>query len=144
MVVKRDRKLSIHQLAALRLLKELNLKGTPPANMKGGCMVCDWITKQHGGTMDPDARRQLANVLNRVTREARRRQSGSGQNGGNIIKDLFTGKKAKKFWGDFGKGFVKGFTGTAKIAAPLLDVASIFQPELAPVAVGVHALNKAL
>jgi hypothetical protein len=48
------------------------------------------------------------------------------------------------FWQDFGEGFKKGFKGTAKVASPILDVASVFQPELAPVALGVHAVNAAM
>ena len=48
------------------------------------------------------------------------------------------------FWQDFGHGFKKGFKDTAKIASPILDVASAFNPELAPVALGVHAVNAAM
>jgi hypothetical protein len=48
------------------------------------------------------------------------------------------------FWQDFGTGFKKGFKGVAKVAAPALSVASIFQPELAPLAMGVGLANKAM
>ena len=48
------------------------------------------------------------------------------------------------FWGDFKDGFKKGFKGVAKVAAPALGVASIFQPELAPLAMGVGLANKAM
>jgi hypothetical protein len=48
------------------------------------------------------------------------------------------------FWQDFGTGFKKGFKGVAKVAAPALGVASIFQPELAPLAMGVGLANKAM
>ena len=47
-------------------------------------------------------------------------------------------------WKEFAEGFKKGFKGTAKVASPILDVASVFQPELAPVALGVHAVNAAM
>jgi len=71
-----------------------------------------------------------------VKRKVKKGSSGSG-----LIQDLFTGKKAQKFWKGFKKGFVQGFTGTAKIAEPLLNAASIAIPALTPVAMGVSTFN---
>jgi len=53
-------------------------------------------------------------------------------------------KKGSGFWKDFGTGFKTGIKQTAKIAAPALGVASIFQPELAPLAAATYAANKAM
>jgi hypothetical protein len=48
------------------------------------------------------------------------------------------------FWQDFGTGFKKGFKGTMNVASKVLPVASIFAPELAPLAAGVGIANKAM
>ena len=61
-----------------------------------------------------------------------------------IARALSRKKKGSGFWKDFGTGFKQGFKQTAKIAAPALGVASIFQPELAPLAAATYAANKAM
>ena len=48
------------------------------------------------------------------------------------------------FWKDFGEGFKKGIKGSNKIASKILPIASIFQPELAPLAAASIAANKAM
>lgn len=136
-IMKQGAKPSVNQRIVAQLMKELKIKGTPPQNMRGGCKMCDYLASQKGKTLHPEVRKQLAKALNDFMRMAKKNQRGGG-----ILQDWFTGKKARKFWSDFGRGFKMGFTGTAKLAAPILDVVSIFQPELAPVAMGVHALNK--
>lgn len=136
-IMAKNPSLSVPQRVMLQLMKELKIKGTPPANMKGGCKMCDYLASQKGKTLHPEVRKQLAKALNDFMRMSKKNQRGGG-----ILEDWFTGKKAKHFWKNFGHGFVKGFTGVSKIAAPILDVVSIFQPELMPVALGVHALNK--
>jgi hypothetical protein len=138
-IMKQNPSLSVPQKVMLQLMKELKIKGTPPANMRGGCKMCDYLAKQQGKTLHPDVRKQLAKALNDFMRMAKKNQRGGG-----IIQDWFTGKKARRFWSDFGSGFVKGFTGVSKIAAPILDVATIFAPELAPLSIGVNALNKGI
>jgi hypothetical protein len=60
--------------------------------------------------------------------------SGMGRRGGN----------AKQFFKNFGTGFKQGFKETAKYAAPALSVASIFQPELLPLAAATGIASKAL
>jgi hypothetical protein len=65
-----------------------------------------------------------------------------GSSGSGLIQDLFSGPKAQKFWGSFATGFKKGFTGVAKLAEPILGIASTVMPELLPVSLGVSALNR--
>jgi hypothetical protein len=48
------------------------------------------------------------------------------------------------FWKDFGTGFKSGFKGANKVASKILPIASIFQPELAPLAAASIAANKAM
>lgn len=54
------------------------------------------------------------------------------------------GGNAKQFFRDFGKGFKQGFKGTAKVMSPILGVASLIQPELAPLAAATYAANRAM
>jgi hypothetical protein len=61
-----------------------------------------------------------------------------------LAKRAMSKRKSGAGWKEFAEGFKKGFKGTAKVASPILDVASVFQPELAPVALGVHAVNAAM
>ena len=136
-IMKQNPSLSVPQRVILQLMKELKIKGKPPANMRGGCKMCDYLASKQGKKLHPDVRKQLAKALNDFMRMAKKNQVGGG-----IIQDLFTGKKARRFWSDVGTGFVKGFTGVSKIAAPILDVATIFMPELAPVSIGVNAINQ--
>ena len=138
-IMKQNPTLSVPQRVMIQLMKELKIKGTPPANMRGGCKMCDYLASQKGKKLNPDDRKKLAKALNDFMRMAKKNQVGGG-----IIEDLFTGKSARKFWGDVGRGFKKGFTGVSRVAAPILDVVSIFQPELAPVAMGVNLLNKGI
>ena len=118
------------------LLKKMKVKAKP---MKGGAACVDYIATQKKKKLEPDQRKMLIKMLNDFIRETKKSQKGGG-----IIQDLFTGRAAKKFWGDFGRGFKKGFLKTAAVAAPILDVLSIVQPELIPVSLGVHALNKGI
>jgi len=48
------------------------------------------------------------------------------------------------FWKDFGTGFKSGFKGANKVASKILPIASIFQPELAPLAAASIAADKAM
>ena len=54
------------------------------------------------------------------------------------------GGNFKSFMKDFGTGFKQGIKESAKIAAPALGVASIFQPELAPLAAATGIASKAM
>ncbi len=136
-IMARNPSLSVPQRVMIQLMKELKIKGTPPANMRGGCKMCDYLASQKGKKLNPDVRKQLAKALNDFMKMAKKNQVGGG-----ILQDWFTGRKAKKFWSDVGTGFVKGFTGVSRVAAPILDVATIFMPELAPVTIGVNAINQ--
>ena len=106
-------------------------------NMKGGASAVDYIARQKKKTLTVDQRKALVKMLNTFIRDTKKQQKGGG-----FIQDLFTGPKARRFWRDFKTGFVKGFTGVSKIAEPVLSALSIVQPELAPVAMGVSAINK--
>ena len=48
------------------------------------------------------------------------------------------------FWKDFGTGFKSGFKGANNVASKILPIASIFQPELAPLAAASIAANKVM
>jgi len=61
-----------------------------------------------------------------------------------LARRAISKRKSGAGWKEFTEGFKKGFKGTAKVASPILDVASVFQPEIAPVALGVHAVNAAI
>ena len=76
--------------------------------------------------------------------------SGMGR-GGNFahMAAIDIGRRAMKrkgsgFWQDFGTGFKQGMKGVAKYAAPALDVASVFQPELMPLAAATTVASKAM
>ena len=78
--------------------------------------------------------------------------SGLGRGGSmNLMADLLgnyatrkRGGNAKQFFKDFGTGFKQGIKQSARIAAPALSVASIFQPELAPLAMATGIASKAM
>ena len=53
-------------------------------------------------------------------------------------------KSGRGFWQDFGTGFRTGMKQTAKYAAPALGIASIFQPELLPLAAATGVASKAM
>lgn len=73
-----------------------------------------------------------------------RRRAGSMSLAADLIGNYATRRRGRGFWQDFGKGFKQGFKETAKIAAPALGVASIFQPELAPLAAATGLASKAM
>jgi hypothetical protein len=133
-IMAKNPSLSVNQLIMAELLKKMKVKAKP---MKGGACCVDYIAKEKKKKLDPAQRKELIKMLNGFMRESKKNQVGGG-----ILQDWFTGKKAKHFWKSFGDGFVRGFTGTAKIAAPILDIASVAFPALAPVAGGVHVFNK--
>jgi len=78
--------------------------------------------------------------------------SGLGRGGSmNLMADLLgnyatrkRGGNAKQFFKNFGTGFRNGMKQTAKYAAPALSVASLVQPELAPLAMATGIASKAL
>ena len=59
-------------------------------------------------------------------------------------RDCYQGGNAKQFFKDFGTGFKKGFKGATKVASKVLPIASIFNPELAPLAAASVAANSAM
>jgi hypothetical protein len=73
-----------------------------------------------------------------------RRKAGSMSLAADLLGNYATRKRGRGFWQDFGKGFKQGFKETAKIAAPALGIASIFQPELAPLAAATGIASKAM
>jgi len=75
----------------------------------------------------------------------RRKKAGSmAQMAAIDIARRMSKRKGSGFWQDFSKGFKQGFKETAKIAAPVLGVASIVQPELAPLAAATGLASKAM
>ena len=121
-IMAKNPSLSVPQKVMLQLMKELKIKGTPPANMRGGCKMCDYLAKQQGKTLHPEVRKQLAKALNDFMRIAKKNQVGGG-----IIEDLFTGKSARHFWKGFRKGWDSVWKPGMKIIEPL---ASVFVPEI--------------
>lgn len=55
-----------------------------------------------------------------VKRKLKKGSSGSG-----LIQDLFTGRKAKKFWGDVSRGFKMVMKPASKVLAPILTIAGM-------------------
>ena len=53
-------------------------------------------------------------------------------------------RKGSGFWQDFGTGFKKGLKMSTKVAAPALGIASLFQPELLPLAGATEIASKAM
>lgn len=128
----------IKQLIMSELLKKMKVKVKP---MKGGACCVDYIAKEKKKTLDPLQRKELVKMLNTFMRE-NKKQVGSGKVGDWFKKTFTPSPATKKFFRDFGRGFVKGFTGVSRIAAPILDVASVAFPELAPIAASVGVFNK--
>ena len=138
-IMKQNPTLSVNQLIMAELLKKMKVKAKP---MKGGGATCvDYICSEKKKKLDPAQRKELIKMLNKFMRD-NKRQVGSGKVGDWFKKTFTPSPATKKFFKDFARGFKTGFTGVSKIAAPLLDVATIFIPELAPVTVGVNAMNK--
>jgi len=131
---------SVNQLIMAELLKKMKVKAKP---MRGGACCVDYIAKEKKKKLDPAQRKQLINMLNKFMRE-NKRQVGSGKIGDWLKKTFTPSPATKKFFKDFGRGFKTGFLKTAQIAAPILDVVSIFQPEIAPLAIGLNAVNKGI
>ena len=134
-MVARTKKPTANQIIIDAILKKMKVATRPTRYSGGACVDC--VANHKKLTMHPQQRKMLVKMLNTFIKDSKAHQSG-----GNIIQDLFTGKKARSFWNNFKTGFVKGFTGVSKIAAPILDVVSIFQPELAPIAAGVGVVNR--
>jgi hypothetical protein len=61
----------------------------------------------------------------------------------NALSGLGRGCNGSGFWKDFGTGFKQGFKGANKVASKVLPIASIFQPELAPLAAASVAADQA-
>ena len=139
-IMKQNPALSVNQLIMAELLRKMKVKAKP---MKGGACCVDYIAKEKKKKLDPAQRKQLIKMLNGFIRD-NKRQVGSGKVGDWFKKTFTPSPATKKFFRDFGHGFVQGITGVSKIAAPILDVVSIFQPELAPVAMGVNLFNKGI
>ena len=137
-IMKQNPSLSVNQLIMTELLKKMKVKNKP---MRGGACCVDYIAKEKKKKLDPAQRKELIKMLNGFMRE-NKRQVGSGKIGDWFKKTFTPSPATKKFFKDFGHGFVRGFTGVSKIAAPILDAVSIVQPELMPIAMGVNLFNK--
>jgi len=131
-IMKKKPALSIQQKIIARLLKELKLKGNTP-NMRGGCKICDYVSGIYGKKLHPMVRKQLASELNKFIRESKKQQVGSG-----VIEDLFTGRKAKKFWHGVSRGFKMVWKPGMKIIEP---IATLLAPEIG---IPLGIANKAL
>ena len=77
-------------------------------------------------------------------KRAMKGKGGSMSLAADLLGNYATRRRGRGFWQDFGTGFKKGFKETAKIAAPALGVASIFAPELAPLAAATGLASKAM
>ena len=119
-IMKQNPTLSVNQLIMAELLKKMKVKAKP---MKGGACCVDYIAKEKKKKLDPAQRKELIKMLNTFMRESKKNQVG-----GNIIQDLFTGKKAKKFWHGFKRGFTSVFKPGAQVLAPIAT--ALGQPEI--------------
>jgi hypothetical protein len=138
-IMKQNPSLSIQQLIMKELLKKMKVKAKP---MKGGACCVDYISKEKKKKLQPEQRKELIKMLNKFIRESKKEQVGSGKIGDWFKKTFTPSPATKKFFKDFGHGFVRGFTGVSRIAEPILDAVTLFQPELAPLTAGVHLFNK--
>jgi len=77
-------------------------------------------------------------------KRAMKGKGGSMSLAADLLGNYATRRRGRGFWQDFGTGFKKGFKETAKIAAPALGIASIFQPELLPLAAATGVASKAM
>lgn len=124
----------IKKMVLNELFKKMKVKGDA-SKMRGGAMAVDYVVQQKKKELKPEQRKMLIKMINDFIRETKKQQKGGG-----VISDLFTGPAARRFWGSV----KKGFTSVSKIAEPILDVLSIVQPELAPLSLGVSAMNKVI
>jgi len=91
-----------------------------------------------------DTINKTGDISGKISNIGGRRKAGSMSLAADLIGNYATRRRGRGFWQDFGKGFKQGFKETAKIAAPALGVASIFQPELAPLAAATGLASKAM
>jgi hypothetical protein len=103
------------------------------------------VAAQIAGPEYADTIGKVGDVSGAISGMGRRKKAGSmAQMAAIDIARRMSKRKGAGFWQDFGKGFKQGFKETAKIAAPVLGVASIFQPELAPLAAATGVASKAM
>ena len=130
---------TVKEMILAALLKKMKVK---PKSMKGGASCVDYIACQKKKTLEPSHRKQLISLLNKFVRVNTKSQVGSGSVADWFTKTFTPSPATKRFFKSFGDGFVKGFTGSAKVLGPILDAISIIQPELAPIAAGVGVVNR--
>ena len=103
------------------------------------------VAAQIAGPEYADTIGKVGDVSGAISGMGRKKKAGSmAQMAAIDIARRMSKRKGAGFWQDFGKGFKQGFKETAKIAAPVLGVASIFQPELAPLAAATGVASKAM
>jgi len=95
-----------------------------------------------------DTINKTGDISGKISNIGGRRSAGSMSLVADLLGNYATrrrkGGNAKQFFKDFGTGFKQGFKGTAKVMAPALGIASIFQPELAPLAAATGLASKAM
>jgi hypothetical protein len=104
------------------------------------------LAAQIAGPEYADTIGKVGDVSGAISGMGRRKKAGSMAHMAaiDLARRAMSKRRGAGFWQDFGKGFKQGFKETAKIAAPALGVASIFQPELAPLAAATGLASKAL
>jgi hypothetical protein len=104
------------------------------------------VAAQIAGPEYSDTIGKVGDVSGAISGMGRRKKAGSMAQMAaiDLARRAMAKRKGAGFWQDFGKGFKQGFKETAKIAAPALGVASIFQPELLPLAAATGVASKAM
>jgi hypothetical protein len=90
---------------------------------------------------------KVGNVSGAISGMGRKKKAGSMAHMAAIDlarRAMSKRKSGAGFWQDFGHGFKQGIKGATKVAAPALGVASIFQPELLPLAAATGIASKAM
>lgn len=89
---------------------------------------------------------KVGNISGAISGMGRRKKAGSMAHMAaiDLARRAMSKRKGAGFWQDFGQGLKTGFKDVTKIAAPALDIASIFQPELIPLAAATGIANKAM
>jgi len=106
------------------------------------------IAAQIAGPEYSDTIGKVGDISGAISGMGRRKKAGSMSLAADLIGNYATrrrkGGNFKSFMKDFGTGFKQGMKGVTKVAAPALGVASIFQPELLPLAAATGLASKAM
>lgn len=104
------------------------------------------LAAQIAGPEYADTIGKVGDVSGAISGMGRRKKAGSMAHMAaiDLARRAMSKRRGAGFWQDFGQGLKTGFKDVTKIAAPALGVASIFQPELLPLAAATGVASKAM